>query len=64
VSEVFKWFSYGQYPLDIRRPILENKTTWFKTRNQAKMAKDIFVWVIPILLLVFGGVFLYWRKRK
>jgi ABC-2 type transport system permease protein len=61
--ELFKWFSYNEYPIDVSRPKApDNKMVIGK--------KGVFVWkiiflgVIPVLLLMGGTTLLIVRKRK
>lgn len=63
ISDLFKWFSNGEYPIDTTRPepidnkilISQDQVTWFKV---------IFIGVLPSLLALFGFLTLIKRKRN
>ncbi len=62
-SQMFRWFTYGQFPIDASRPIgKDNRVTI--NRAGVKVLKIIFLWILPALLAVFAIVFLIRRKRK
>lgn len=62
-TSLFRWLSYGEYPVDTSRPESKDKTVSL-TLDEAKTQRVIFQWVLPGLVLVFGAVVLIRRKRK
>lgn len=62
-SDLYGWFTMGQYPIDTRRP--PGKDDWINLSAEGVTAlKVIFIWVLPALLVAFGAIFLIRRKRK
>ncbi|THU35989.1 ABC transporter [Niastella caeni] len=60
---LFCWMSYGQFPIDSSRPPAKD-TKVLLTKNQVKIAKIIFIWILPCILLAFGSILLIRRKRR
>jgi ABC-2 type transport system permease protein len=62
-TDIFKWFSYGQFPLDLPRPApIDNKL--LLTPQGLYILKIIFLALLPGLLLLGGIVLLISRRRK
>ena len=60
---IFQWLSYGELPLDTRRPDpVDNvlRLSW----EDSKTLKGVLEWGFPIVLLVVGAVLLIRRRRK
>lgn len=62
-TALFSWLSYGAYPIDSSRPPIKD-TKVLVTKDEIKIFKIIYLWVIPGLLLAFGSILLIRRKRK
>lgn len=60
---LFSWLSYGEFPIDSSRPPIKD-TSVTVTKDQVKMLRIVYVWVLPGLLLAFGSILLIRRKRK
>jgi ABC-2 type transport system permease protein len=60
---LFSWLSYGEFPIDSSRPPAED-TRIKLTKDNAKLLKLIYVWIIPGILLAFATILLIRRKRK
>lgn len=60
---LFSWLSYGEFPIDSSRPLPED-TQVTVTKDQAKLLKLIYTWIIPGILLACGAILLIRRKRK
>jgi len=59
--QLFKWFSYGEYPVEITRPQVINKV--LINFNQLRVIKVLLVGLLPGLMMLGGCLFLYARKR-
>lgn len=63
VIQLFKWFSNGEYPIDITRPDpLDNKITI--SRDGINGLKMLLLGGLPMLLGIAGGITLIRRKRN
>lgn len=63
MTEVFKWFTDGQFPVDVTRPRpADTKMTIGK--DGVSFQKLFFLGIFPALLLTGGAVLLFTRKRK
>ncbi len=60
---LFSWLSYGEFPIDSSRPPIKD-TKIRVTKDQSKILRIIYVWIIPGILLAFGSILLIRRKRK
>ncbi|MNL27158.1 hypothetical protein D3C87_1487290 [compost metagenome] len=60
---VFSWLSYGEFPIARYRPKVRD-TVLLVSKDQVKVIRFIFVWVIPGILLATGAILLIRRKRK
>lgn len=62
-TQLFRWFTYGEFPIDTSRP--ESKDNRVNLSNSSLAAlKILFLGLLPGLLLIFSGIFLVRRKRK
>ena len=63
INGIFNWLSDGQSPIDFRRP--EATDNGFKKLNAdiSRALFIIFVWLLPIALLLFA-IFLTLRRRS
>lgn len=60
---IFKWFSYGQFPIDTSRPASkDNMTTLDKA--YVKPIEILYYFVIPGAIFLMGLIILIRRKRK
>lgn len=60
---IFKWFSYGEFPIDVSRPASkDNMTTLDKA--YVKPIQILYYFVIPGAIFLVGLVLLIRRKRK
>jgi len=63
MTEVFKWLTYDQFPVDVSRPPSpDNKMTIGKAG--VTTLKIIFLGILPAILLLSGVTILVARKRK
>lgn len=63
VTGTFHWFSYGEAPLDVRRPDgTDNKI--HLVRQDMPYVKIAFMVVIPVMLLLWGIILWIRRKRN
>lgn len=63
ITQLFRWFTYGQFPIDASRP--DSKDNRVNLTNPGLTALRVtFLGMLPGLLLIFGAVFLIRRKRK
>lgn len=62
-SALFKWFSYGRFPIDIEPPVPRDSHLNLTDAGLTRL-KIIYLGVLPGLLLLFGSVFLLKRKNK
>ncbi len=62
-TELFGWFTYGEFPIDSYRPRSKDRT--FKlTDAGGKVLQIVFMWMLPAFLLIAGTVLLIRRRRK
>lgn len=60
----FYWLSNGEYPIDTyRKPDLDNKIKNISIHDKY-WVKRIFVWIIPIVIILLGAVILIRRKGR
>jgi len=60
---LFSWLSNGEFPVySSRPPAIDIKV--LVTKDQVKMHRIFYLWVLPGILLVFGTILLLRRKRK
>jgi len=62
-NEFYNWLDYGEYPVYIPRPHYKDKVLTV-TKPTAKILKNTYLVVLPILLLLTGTILLIRRKRK
>ena len=63
VIETARWFTDGQYPVNVGRP--KGKDNIIKANyDQLGMHKAVFVWFFPLLLIVIGAFIIIRRHRK
>ena len=62
-TEIFRWFTYGQFPIDASRPDSDD-TGFDLTGKSMNVLRICLLWVLPGLLVTFAIVFLIRRKRK
>jgi ABC-2 type transport system permease protein len=62
-TALFRWMSGGEFPVDTRRPDPRDKKIK-TTLEKLNREKKIYQWVVPGILLLFGLVVLFRRKRK
>lgn len=60
---MFKWFSYGEFPIEANRPLAPD-TQIFTSKEQISTLKLILVWILPGLILACGSIFLLRRKME
>lgn len=60
---VFKWFAYGEFPIDTSRPDPKDNITTL-TKVSAKTLQILYYGVIPGAIFLLGLVILIRRKRK
>ena len=60
---VFSWLSGGQFPVYSSRPAAQD-TKVFVTKDQVKLLRIVYLWVIPGVVLIFATILLIRRKRK
>jgi ABC-2 type transport system permease protein len=62
-TDLFGWFTYGQFPVDTSRP--ESRDKRLDITDKGMLALKIFILsIFPGLLLIIATVFLIRRKRK
>ncbi len=62
-TQIFRWFTYGQFPIDASRP--PSKETKINLTSSGLSSLKIFLLgVLPGLILLFAAVLLIRRKRK
>jgi ABC-2 type transport system permease protein len=60
---MFRWLSNSQFPIDVSRPETpDNKL--IISRSQIAALKNVLLFVIPILLLIWGAFILIRRRRR
>jgi ABC-2 type transport system permease protein len=60
---VFKWFAYGEFPIDTSRPETKDNVTTL-TKTSAKTLQVFYYGIIPGTIFLLGLVILIRRKRK
>jgi ABC-2 type transport system permease protein len=60
---MFKWFSNGEYPVDVSRPDSID-TKILVSRKQINWQKGFFLGFLPFAIGLFGSVTLIRRKRN
>jgi ABC-2 type transport system permease protein len=60
---IFKWFAYGEFPIDTSRPDPKDNSTTL-TRASVKTIQIFYYGVIPGAIFLLGMVILIRRKRK
>jgi len=60
---IFRWFSYGEFPIDASRPPSKDNTVTL-TKAAVKPIQILFYGVIPGILFLTGLTLLIRRKRK
>ena len=63
VTGTFHWFSYGEAPLDVRRPNGSDVGIHLK-RPDMPYVKIAFMGVVPVILLLWGTILWIRRKRN
>lgn len=62
-NELFRWFSYDEYPIETTRPKnLDNKL--LLTASDVSWLRIIILGVLPVILICSGGLLLLIRKRR
>lgn len=61
--QIFKWLSEDEFPIDIVPPYATD-TNLVLTNKSLLLLKTVFVWILPGLLIVIGGLILVKRNRK
>jgi len=62
-SRLFGWFSYGEFPIDIVRPMSKDNTFTLQ-KEQVKTIQILFYAVMPGLMLLLASMVLIRRKQK
>jgi ABC-2 type transport system permease protein len=62
-TQLFRWFTYGQFPIDASRPASKDNRVNI-TQTGMTGLKILFLGVLPGFLLLFAVIFLVRRKRK
>ncbi|TCD03943.1 Gldg family protein [Pedobacter psychroterrae] len=62
-TEIFKWLSNGEFPVDTSRPASKDDDIQLKKKEISNL-KMIFLGLAPILVALFGAYILISRKRK
>ena len=62
-TQLFRWFTYGQFPIDASRPPSKDNRVHLTLTGITDL-KILFLGVLPGLVLLFAAVFLVRRKRK
>ncbi|MDP4217630.1 MAG: Gldg family protein, partial [Bacteroidota bacterium] len=62
-KEIFKWFSKGQFPLDIYHATEPDNHTTISLGEVAGM-RTVLLFILPGILLFMGGVLLLIRRRR
>lgn len=63
ITETFKWFSNGKYPIDTTRPASIDNNILI-SQAQLSWIKIVFIGIFPLLLAVLGILTLIKRKRN
>lgn len=63
MTGTFHWFSYGEAPLDVRRPGGSDVGIHLK-RPDMPYVKIAFMVVVPVILLLWGTILWIRRKRN
>ncbi|WP_028297893.1 Gldg family protein [Olivibacter sitiensis] len=62
-TKLFKWFAYGEFPVDVSRPQPTDKRIKASRANIETM-KYVWVGLLPALMALAGGYTLITRRRK
>lgn len=62
-TSIFKWFSYGKFPVDSSRPIAKDSSLTL-TKEDASWLQVIGYGIIPGIIILLGTMVLLRRKRK
>ncbi|SHF23944.1 Gldg family protein [Pedobacter caeni] len=60
---IFSWFSYGEFPVEAKRPFSKDNSTTL-TKSSVKVIQVLYYGVIPGLMFLAGMMILIRRKRK
>ena len=60
---VFKWFAYGEFPIDTSRPERKDNVATL-TKTSVKTLQVFYYGIIPGAIFLLGMVILIRRKRK
>lgn len=63
ILSVFRWFSYGEFPIDVSRPPSRDNSLTM-TKANAETIQILYYFVIPGALFLIGLILLIRRKRK
>jgi ABC-2 type transport system permease protein len=63
VNSIFKWFSDGEFPLEISRPVMTDDKLLLN-RKQIASLKMVLLILVPALLIALGAFVLIRRKRN
>ncbi|MNJ95538.1 ABC-type uncharacterized transport system [compost metagenome] len=62
-ASIFRWFSYGEFPIDASRPPSRDNSTTL-TKGSVKTLQILYYFVIPGAIFLVGLIILIRRKRK
>jgi ABC-2 type transport system permease protein len=62
-TQLFRWFTYGQFPIDDSRPASTDNRVHLTIAGMTDL-KILFLGVLPGIILLFAVIFLVRRKRK
>ncbi|MBE9598542.1 Gldg family protein [Pedobacter sp. MC2016-24] len=63
ILSVFRWFSYGEFPVEVSRPASRDNSLTM-TKTNAETIQILYYFVIPGALFLIGLILLIRRKRK
>ena len=63
LKNIMSWFSDGLYPFQ-STTIPPKDHTWLATIDTVKVYKVIYIWVLPLLMIVLGSVIFLRRRSK
>lgn len=62
-GSIFRWFSYGEFPIDTSRPSSRDNSTTL-TKASVKIIQVLFYGVVPGTIFLIGLIIIIRRKRK
>ncbi|WP_431292742.1 Gldg family protein [Pedobacter sp. P26] len=60
---IFSWFAYGEFPIDVTRPEPKDNTIKL-SKTRVKVIQVVYYGLIPGLMFLTGAILLIRRKRK